>query len=406
MKKTILSIILLTSLNVISKTYYVSVVSVGVGSGSKENPMSSITNALTKCKDNDTIFVNSGIYNSSTTINKPCTIIGIDSVIFDGKNRAGGKICFNITANNVKIFKINIRNYTYGINIASSTGCCIDKVSTSCTGDIISSYSGRGIQLGSYSVSSANSNTIINCTIRNSAAEGLSINGDNNYVFNCSIKCDENTANAATDYYLIINGNNNIISNCHTERIGNLSHYGHGIGFKGNCQNNLVINCRSVNMSECFYVRHRGVKYNTFVKCKAYNSVEGAYAIRDGASYNTFTNCSDTLGYSSIDFFDTVEDGGATYCGRFNIFNNCSFKNKQVGIYFNEYSVESIADSNLVANCTFENIKYFTEVSRPNGENFISNCILKNIPQYKSGSTQLNLKTSYIRFINSQTIKP
>ena len=46
MKTRILSIILLTSLNVISKTYYVSVVSVGVGSGSKENPMSSISNAF------------------------------------------------------------------------------------------------------------------------------------------------------------------------------------------------------------------------------------------------------------------------------------------------------------------------------------------------------------------------
>lgn len=389
MKK--ISILLLLSLSLNAKTFTVS-----------ETGSLTVSEALVKCNTNDTILITTGTYSYTTIVNKSCKIIGIGDVIFDGKNRANGKICFNITANNVKISNIKIRNYTYGINIPSATGCYIQKVNTSCTGDTTNSYSGRGIQLGSYNVSSANSNTITNCIVYNSAAEGISVNGNGNYVSNCFVYCDENNGYAATDYYLNVNGNKNIIRGCVVKRVGNLSHCGHGIGVKGNCTGNIITLCIAYNMSESFYVRHRGAKFNDFSYCKGVNSNNGSYSVRDGASYNTFTSCSDSAGSSSVRFFDTVEDGGATYCGRHNTFNKCTFKNKYVGVFFDGYSVPSIADSNLIVNCVFANMNYLFRATRENRDNEMVFCTIKNVLNYYFGSTKLNFDYTNSTFINSK----
>jgi hypothetical protein len=347
--------------------------------------------ALSKCAINDTILISSGTYSLTSTINKPCTIIGLGTVVYDGGNRAANKIAFNITSNNVKLKNITIKNYGYGVNIPGSTGCVIENVDISSTGDINNAYSGRGIQLGSYGSTVANSNTVTSCKVHNSAAEGLTVNGNFNSINNCTVTCNENTAHAATDYYLTINGSYNVVYGCYVERIGNLSHYGHGIGMKGNCQKNTIINCTVLNCSDSFFVRHRGAKYNTFMDCKVLYSIGGAYAIRDGASYNTFVNCSDSLGHSSIRFFDTTEDGGATFCGRHNIFTNCSFKNKVIGVFFDSYNVASIADSNYICNSKFENISYLFTANRENKVNELINCKVVNLKFYKSGSQLLNV---------------
>lgn len=386
MKK--ISILLLLSLSLNAKTFTVS-----------ETGSLTVSEALVKCNTNDTILITTGTYSYTTIVNKSCKIIGIGDVIFDGKNRANGKIAFNITANNVKISNIKIRNYTYGINIPLATGCYIQKVNASYIGDTTNSYSGRGIQLGSYNVSSANSNTITNCIVYNSAAEGISVNGNGNYVSNCFVYCDENNGYAPTDYYLNVNGNKNIIRGCVVKRVGNLSHYGHGIGVKGNCEGNVITICIAYNMDESFYVRHRGAKNNIFENNK---SINGSIVCRDGASYNTFKNCKDSAGACAIRFLDTVEDGGANSSGHHNTFINCLFKNKYTGISYDPYSVASPADSNLIANCRFENIRYLFRSSRENRGNKMINCTILNVPNYKYGSFALNIDQASSTFINSK----
>lgn len=374
------------------------------------------TNASKIAIAGDSIIVPDGIYvnefctlKNSGTAKDPIVIIGDGMPTLDGLNRASGRIAINIIGNYIIIKNIKIKNYTYGINTASSNHLLIENIIVQSIGNVNSAYSGKGIQLGSTGVSEANYNQVIDCRVINSAAEGISVNGNYNHVANCYVACNEGVVgsnnSAATDYYIIVNGNYNRIRGCTTERIGNISHLGHGIGLKYKCENNTIDKCASYNMGSNFYVRHRGVKRNTFSNCKAYRGISG-FTVRDGASYNNFVNCYDTASYSGIRFFDTVEDGGAQYCGRNNNFDKCYFVSNISGIYFDEFSVQSLADSNLISNCQFKSVTYLFETQRENRNNRLINCTFTNVLKYVGGKFPVNADVSYSSFVNVQFLAP
>ena len=315
--------------------------------------------------------------------------------LYNGGDRANGKIGFNlIDKSYITINNFQITNYEYGITTGNGHHLILNNINVMYLGDISNSYSGNGIQLGLTGTAWSNNNSVTNCLIVNSAAEGLSINGHYNTITNNKVYCNEGLIgsgnNSATDYYILINGNYNSIVNCYTERVGNLGHYGHGIGLKYNCQNNTITKCKSVNMSECFYVRHTGVKYNKFYNC---SSVRGdSYAVRDGASNNTFVDCVSDSADAGFLFFDTSEDGGAKYAGRNNVFKNCIIKNANYGVSFDNYNQVSPVDSNIIANCTFYNINYLFRSNKQNSENKIINCLISNVKNLSIGTYSISVK--------------
>ncbi len=303
------------------------------------------------------------------------------------------------------IKNIQIRNYRFGLYAWNAHNIKISNIIAMNFGDINADYDGYGIFFGSLT----SNNTIENCSVLNSAAEGISIYGDNNYLKNCRVYGDDNSTGdkSSTDYYIHIGGNNNIVESCHVERIGNLEHGGHGIDIKGNCENNLILNCVSKGMrEEGFELRHRGVRYNTLENCITIN---GGYAIRDGASYNTIKNCkSINASYAAVLFYDTDEDGGAHYCGRYNVFENCIFQDtKGYEISFVEYNLASIADSNTFVNCVFDGGEYLFNCDRENKNNKMVNCIVTNVKNYYTTANNqpieypLNFDFEYTVFWNN-----
>jgi len=437
-----LSIALIATFGTVSaKKYYVSTTGNNSNSGlTLALPWKTITYAASStCPviGGDTVYVKAGNYGAeyvsfqkSGVSGKPICYIGYQATpgdspnlnykigdalnaavmpLLNGGDRAASKIGMNLPGRSyITIKNFQITNYAYGVNTGNASYLTLDNIITMYTGDIVASYSGRGIQLGSWGTSVSSYNNISNCVVVNSAAEGLSINGNNNTVTNCRVYCNEGLMgsgnNASTDYYLIVCGNNNTITGCYTERVGNLAHYGHGTGVKYDCLNNTFIGCKSVNMTENFYVRHRGVKYNTFKNCVA---VRGrGFCIRDGASYNTYENCIADSTTGGIRIQDTSEDGGAQYAGRHNVIKNCIIKNSSLGVFFDDYDQVSPADSNTIVNCTFDNIDYLFYCGRENKNNEIVNCIISNVDNLKSGSYALSMNFNYSNFYNNKFATP
>ncbi|MAO15877.1 hypothetical protein J0656_02270 [Muricauda ruestringensis] len=159
-----------------------------------------------------------------------------------------------------------------------------------------------------------------------------------------------------------------------------------------------IRNCVAVNMKINGYeLRYRGVKNNLIENCKAINC---GYSIRDGASYNTIRNCTSDGAASSILFFDTTEDEGAQYAGRFNVFENCVFRNsKENAIKFFHYNpaTMSIVDNNTFMNCVFDGGEFLINADRENVDNKMVNCIVTNVKNY-SRSTFFSVNPFEVNF--------
>ena len=324
--------------------------------------------------------------------------------LIDGGDRTTGT-GITIAQSYITIKNIQITNYQIGIDAYNAHYLKIENIIAMNFGDIEDDYDGTGIVLGSTS----SYDTIENCSVLNAAAEGISIYGDNNYVKNCRVYADDNSTGdkSAADYYIHIGGNNNIIEDCYAERIGNLEHGGHGIDIKGDCENNQIINCISKNMAyDGFELRHRGVKYNTLKNCTAINC---GYTIRDGASFNTIIDCK-SIGsvYAAIMFYNTDEDFGSTYCGRYNVFENCIFiRTEGYVIDFDKYGLPSKVDNNTFVNCLFDGGQYLFNCDRRNKNNKMINCIVLNVHNFYTTANgqpleyRLNFEFEYSDFWNN-----
>lgn len=436
-----LVVLLLSYGDAISKRYYISTTGSNSYSGlSQTNAWRTITYAASTSSPvtaGDTIYVKAGNYgqeyvnfDKSGAAGKPIVFLGYQTTpgdspnlnfkmgtalnaslmpLLDGRDRSTVKIGMDFSGrSNIIVKNFQITNYGYGVNTGNASYLTLDNIITMYTGDIVDSYAGRGIQFGSFGTYSSNYNTISNCIVVNSAAEGLSINGSNNTVTNCKVYCNEGVQgsgnNAATDYYIIVCGNNNKLDGCYAERIGDLAHYGHGIGLKANCQNNLVVNCTAVNMSEDFYVRHRGVKNNTFRNCTCIRGY--GLVVRDGASNNIFEECVVDSVEGGLRFLDTSEDGGAQYAGRGNLFRNNIIKNADYGIYFDSYDQVSLVDSNTIVNCVFDKIGYLFRCDKESKSISFTNTIVTNVKTFTSGKYSLSCDFRYNNFYNNSFSMP
>lgn len=411
-----------------ANTYFVSVVGNDMNPGTMSMPWKSLTHASAITAPGDTVFVKAGLYNefvlfsNSGIPGSPITFIGYKSIpgdtppllinnaypysdflttdmpTFDGGNRGSG-IGFNCRNRKYLVIRnFQIRNYAYGL-IAGGVGqdagnIILSNVNTMFTGNIASSYAGYGILFGSMGTLFSNNNSVINCLVVNSAAEGISINGNKNYIKGCKVYCNENSSYASMDYYVIVTGNNNRFDSCYIERGAGLAHNGHGYTAKTNAeqviddklnvpaisaQYNEFRYCVAKNMGESFCVRHRLSQFNFFYHCKAIGTHTGGVnspggegngiVIRDGAGNNIFDGCIAENCHSAIMFNDTAEDGdtGANPVGHpcnNNRIINGIYINCYAGIYFNEYSIPSDAGDNTVANCTFFKIRYMHIAAR------------------------------------------
>lgn len=409
-------------------TFYVADSGSDANAGTLALPWRTLTYASSIISAGDTVYVKAGLYNENVVfaksgvagspivfqgykttpgdappllvnnINPYSNFLATDMPTFDGGNRASG-IGFNCQNRQYLVIKnFQIRNYAYGL-VAGGTSqgagnLILYNVNTMFTGNITASYAGYGILFGSMGTRFSNNNTVIYCQVVNSSAEGLSINGNYNQVTGCKVYCNENTANASTDYYMIVTGNYNHYDSCYIERAQGLTHNGHGYTAKTNAeqvvdeglslpaipsQYNVFKYCVAKNMGESFCVRHRTAQYNLFYHCKAIGTHTGAVnspggegngiAIRDGASDNIFDGCVAENCRSAIRFNDTVEDGDTGtnppgHPGNNNRIINGIFINCYAGINFNDYSIPSDAGDNTVANCTFFKTRYLHIASR------------------------------------------
>lgn len=331
--------------------------------------------------------------------------------LIDGEDRTIGYGIELDRREYINIKNIQIINYKNGIYAYGANFIKLENVLAMNLGDINEDYSGRGIAIGS----NANDNQIKNCVIYNSCAEGISVIGDRNTVFNCKVYCDDNStgAKSAMDYYINIKGSYNNIENCYIERVGNLVHLGHGISLKGDCEYNVIKNCVAKGFGTVgFQLRHRGVKYNQLLNCIA---IDCGYGIRDGASDNLIKNCKTINSKAgAVLFYDTVEDDGAQYAGRNNIFENCIFHNSSQSdvITFGHYSVPSIADYNIFVNCIFDGGRYLFKCDRENNNNKMINCIVVNVNRFyrtawgQSEHYPLNFDFEYSVFWNNGFTTP
>lgn len=437
------------------KQYYVSSTGNNTNSGTSVNSSwQTLTYALGSTSPvtaGDTVFISAGLYNENVVVAKsgtagsPIVIQGYkltprdnppllvnktdpyssflttDMPTFDGGNRSSG-IAISCYDKKYLVFKnFQIRNYAYGF-IAGGAGqdagnITLDNINVSSIGNTASSYSGIGIIFGSMGTKFSNNNVLANCLVTNSAAEGIGINGNYNELTNCKVYCNENTNNAATDYYIIITGSNNTLSKCHVERAPGLTHLGHGIGAKTNAEQvidrnesfpsisseyNKFMNCTARNMGESFYVRHRTARFNQFIHCQAYGTHTGTtnspggegngIIIRDGASNNIFDGIVADYCNAGIVFNDTVEDGDTGtnptgHPGNNNSIINSLFLNCYIGVSFNEYSIPSDAGDNTIANCTFYKTRYIHYAARSCKKiKYINNIYVGCLPSKPGGN--------------------
>lgn len=431
-------LIFLFSINMRAERYYVNNLAGSdsyngkyefVGAGTN-GPFKTLGKAALVAVAGDEVFVRAGNYGNkqitfpnSGTSSQPITFIGyksyagdcpilattatatttfdtLDMPTFTGSDRATGT-CFNLRERQYIIIQnFQIRNYETGFVAGGDSGeghLTVDNVNIMTLGDPYSSdYVGKGFQFGEMGSSSSNHNSISNCLVLNAVVEAFGVYGDTNTVSDSKAFCNENTSNAATDYYMIVCGSYNTFNTCYVYRELGLTAGAHGIGAKTTAEltvdkghsdaltvpssHNEFNYCTAVNLGEGFFVRHRKAQYNKFYHCNAIGNYDGGSSdkqgycieIRDGASYNTFDGCTATNCQAAIIFEDTVEDGdrdsiSTGHPSFSNTIINCVFINSNWGIRsqgsLNGGTVAE-AGNNTIAGCTFYKTRHIFEATQ------------------------------------------
>ncbi len=335
--------------------------------------------------------------------------------LFTGTSRNSGE-AFNCQNRKYITFKnFQIQNYEYGFlaggSAASNSGnIVLDNINIKSIGNITGGYSGNGFLFGSIGSAVSNNNTITNCLVINSAAEGFGISGSYNTLTGCKVFCNEGTSDAPTDFYINICGSNNTISSCYVECAEGITGLAYGMGTRTDAiitaQNNTFTDCVAKNIYGSFYVHHRTSTLNTFTRCKSYGTHLGNYLnapskeggcieIRDGASSNTFNSCTAENCAVGIRFEDSSEDGDSGtppapgHPGNSNKILNSIFNNCYVGVTYvgdNSFTVNDAGD-NTIGNCTFYKTRYihFAESSHCTKMKYIGNIYYGCLPTAYGG---------------------
>lgn len=320
--------------------------------------------------------------------------------LLDGGNRASGDGIHLSGASYFHLKNIQVTNYESGVYNwdEASTHLLLENIIVMSIGDPNAYYSGLGIGMVYGS-----ENTLRNCIVINSCAEGINVVGNNITLDNCKVYCDEDfTEESSMDYYIVLAGDNNLVKDCYIERIGDLEHGGAGMGIKEYGQNNLFDNCIAKNLENGgFYVRWSGVTNNEFRNCTAIGTLEdvNGFLIRDGASYNEFNSCISDGCSSGIRFALSGED--QNYCGEYNTFNNCIVKNATWAIDLSLWEISGPVEHNTFSNCIFTNLEYIYNCKRINNNNKLTNCIITNTENPFVGAHVLNFDHEYSNFYNN-----
>ena len=413
-------------------TYYVSTSGDDTSDGlSEAQAWRSLAHAGGQVAPGDTVYVEAGDYGAdpltvgmSGTADQPIELVGYQSTPGDEPSLGwsypdsreldpavmpliDGHRVLEVGIDVTQTRYVHIRNFqvtatTVGVYGYQSANIELENIVVYDVGDAHASYSGHGIILSPQ----AQDNAVRNCVVYNAPAEGISIGGDNNLVEDCTVVADDDTDNAATDYYLFIGGSDNTVRGNTIERVGDLDHGGAGIGIKGDdsgvglFEGNLLEDNTAINLGSPFYVRHRMVQNNTFQN----NTVIGGEAgilIRDGASNNVFdaTRVSDSL--YGITFMDTDEDGGATWAGSNNLVTNSIFTDTDCVIAYSYYSEDSPAYDNIFANLTIAGAGSLTCAERENYGNVLFNSVVVGVDALASGAVSVDLAIHHTAFFDS-----
>jgi len=169
-----------------------------------------------------TISIPPGIYAENVTVNKSLTIVGTDSsnTILDkgdGNYSATGGNGFTITADNVSISKLKIRNYNLGIsNTVDVTGIFIDEVS------LLENYNA-----GFYTNKSINVFSLTNSILKHNGFKG-NVNSGGSYRRGLLFQ------SSASDYTNIVITGNTVTDNSLVGLDINLNNYTNGINISNN----------------------------------------------------------------------------------------------------------------------------------------------------------------------------
>lgn len=334
---------------------------------------------------------------------------------FDYGNREAEVISFDfneqeyITVNNMQVTEYQFAVWMDGGHNIIENFFCTTLGSQSVEGRS-SGIHLRGNKKSIYGVDygyDADSSKVINCTVINSAGEGIWVWSDYDTIQDCEIYCDDectvgSPCPGGTDYYIPITGCHNYIVDCYAERVSDaVEHSGHGIGVKGTwlgtgyggyyhnyTEYNTVKRCTIRNTgNEAFWVAHPNVRYNIFDSCYAVQG-DDAFVVRDSAHLNTFRYCkADSINDGHGVVID-LKDGGESldgYSSVNNTFHNITISNseKVLGIRLGSDDEEppntwdALCNNNKFWNITVYNCDYFIAyVNSTNADNEFKNWIV------------------------------
>ncbi len=343
----------------------------------------------------------------------PNSLDASEMPLLDGHDRSdGNNVAFNMSSY-TEIKNFQIENYYIGVLFyGGDSHGKVENIIGSTLGPL-GTASGNGIKsvYGDY-------NEIKNCTIVNSAGEGISlVYTTNSIIDGCKVYCDELAD--GTDYYILITSNDgdsgpdksnfNTIRNCYIERADGVDHGGAGIGMRGTCEYNTIEDCTAKNLKNAaFYVRHRGANNNTFNDCLAIGSTEGdGFIMRDGAHDNKFNNCKTDGCVVALGFYFTNGDPGATTTGNNNVFYNCIFsKTKVYQMNIGSLNFSKETRDNSFINCVFDGGDYLFNTVQSSSNNSMTNCIVTNVSNYKQGNKPLTFNYTNSDFYSNGFATP
>ncbi|MCZ2299372.1 MAG: DUF1565 domain-containing protein [Chitinophagales bacterium] len=254
-----------------------------------------IQSAVNAATAYDTLMVSAGTFAENVTVNKPLTIIGEDSATTildkgDGNYSAVGGNGFSVTANDVSISKVKIRNYTNGVsNTVDVSNLSIDEAT------IVENFGS-----GFYSNKSLNGLSITNSTFKN--------NGYKNNVHSAGSRRGIMTQSSSSDLKNIVITDNIVTDNSLVGIDINLNRSTNGI----NISNNTTARNGDDEIGVWLGNNNKDTSGAVIV---ANNNITLSNAVRFGIEIKNPSGTGDTTGIGSIfvkeNIINTVSHTGA-----------------------------------------------------------------------------------------------
>jgi hypothetical protein len=331
--------------------------------------------------------------------------------------------------NYTRIMNFRIEDFWTGVSL-NGVSCQVYNVVGARFGNPAIDFHGNGMSIG------GSLNSVWNCVVFNSAANGIAINSQYSTIDSCRVYCNDNVGYGPTDYYFVICGhvapNNtammNTISNCKCERRygpnGFPSHGGAGFAFQGLksttpslneiTKQNTVQDCHVKGMTYPFHLRGANTEDNKILRCTAdvtasgappgMNDLEmkGSISLAGGVRNNRFSRVWLTSALAAVSIYGMPEEYEETeYAAYGNEFENCIFHNCERAFDL-QYrwtnndgeGTEQDVFANKFTNCTFaanpSKTTHLFWANRQVAYNQVKNCIFVNFDQVEGDRDHAN----------------